>query len=717
MKKFLTTLLCIAMILTFMPTSVFAAETAVVPVPQEITSKDGSGIYYMGTVADGDYTRNVLIANGNPVTIDKKGDTTVATICGDEVDIHWGVVFGGGIEGDIPSADITMNGGNVWHLIGSNWKTGTVKDSNITVNGGWVDFLYGNKAGDGKKGYLDGSGGTTIEDGVTTIGDYHVGNFHLKITDGTFYAAVIGAFGHTTIDNVTMDISGGIFNKDANPNQTGIILAGTNGVVKTAVLNFSGGKTAGISLAQRGVVTDKVTMNIKSGDVGAIYAGSFCNDVGMKWGKEARFGEINYGQAAAYEINIGSSVKYTNIYQGFQFNEAYKDFLVDKSDDIAKLPYSLLENAQNAPVNIYLEAEPTKVTGENETRCVDIFTSDLPNVKITRPSPYIPTPVPSDNVTNNAVDKSTTADLSTATEAGGKTTATVDQTTADKIVDKAVANSSETVIIDATTTRADSKTTEVKIPVETIKALVEKTDTDIIAKTDTAEMILDQKAAAAVAEQAKTGIVTLIVEKVKENDSLLQMQLKILTANGDVIDFKGGNVKVTVKVPTGLKDKDVVCVYIDDNGVYTKISGIKNDDGTYTFTTGHFSTYAVMTVEEANKVIAEQEAAKTAQLKKGVQTTTLKASSKAGKGYIKVSWKKSYGYKVDYYQVFRSTKKNSGYGTKAFYTTKSGKQTTYKNTKSVKKGTRYYYKIRGVRVLDGKNVFTKWSNKAIRTAK
>ena len=121
--------------------------------------------------------------------------------------------------------------------------------------------------------------------------------------------------------------------------------------------------------------------------------------------------------------------------------------------------------------------------------------------------------------------------------------------------------------------------------------------------------------------------------------------------------------------------------------------------------------------EETPKQDKELSAAEKNRLIKGIQATTIKASSvNVHNGSIRITWKKSPGYKVDYYQIYRSTKKNSGYGKKAFYTTKTGKATTYTNSKSLKVGTRYYYKFRGVRVIDGKKYYTQYSNKANRRA-
>ncbi|MBQ4650596.1 MAG: hypothetical protein IJB73_07840 [Firmicutes bacterium] len=114
----------------------------------------------------------------------------------------------------------------------------------------------------------------------------------------------------------------------------------------------------------------------------------------------------------------------------------------------------------------------------------------------------------------------------------------------------------------------------------------------------------------------------------------------------------------------------------------------------------------------------ETPAEKTERIINGVENTTVKAKSvKTSKG-IKITWTKSKGYKVDYYEVYRSTKKSKGYGTKPIYTTKNsenpGTKTYYVNTKNLKKGTRYYYKVRGVRVVDGKKYYTE-ATKAWRT--
>lgn len=241
----------------------------------------------------------------------------------------------------------------------------------------------------------------------------------------------------------------------------------------------------------------------------------------------------------------------------------------------------------------------------------------------------------------------------------------------------------------------------------------------------TADMNFDATAVKALAQG--TGAVELTVEKdakaadevsdfVKpgENEKAEVLNLSAKVGNTAITSFGGGIATVKVKDPGFAAPQTL---YIADSGnAYARATKVVTE-GTakyVQFETKRFSTYVIVEKAVADKAL---EATKTAKLKAGVKATTIKASSSAKKGAITIKWKKSAGYKVDAYQVFRSTKKNSGYGTKAIYTTKNGTQTTYKNSKQLKKGTRYYYKVRGVRTIDGEKVFTKWSNKAIRTAK
>ena len=78
-----------------------------------------------------------------------------------------------------------------------------------------------------------------------------------------------------------------------------------------------------------------------------------------------------------------------------------------------------------------------------------------------------------------------------------------------------------------------------------------------------------------------------------------------------------------------------------------------------------------------------------------------------------MTWTNTSGVKFDGVEIFRSLKKNSGYGKNPIYTSKSGK---YYNT-SVKKGKKYYYKVRSYIEVDGIKYYSAWSAKAWRTVK
>lgn len=81
----------------------------------------------------------------------------------------------------------------------------------------------------------------------------------------------------------------------------------------------------------------------------------------------------------------------------------------------------------------------------------------------------------------------------------------------------------------------------------------------------------------------------------------------------------------------------------------------------------------------------------------------------ARKRAVKVSWKRVSG--ASGYQVFRSSKKSKGYRI-----VKSVKKTSCVSSK-LKKGKRYYFKVRAYRKTDGKRVYGKWSKISPATAK
>lgn len=92
-----------------------------------------------------------------------------------------------------------------------------------------------------------------------------------------------------------------------------------------------------------------------------------------------------------------------------------------------------------------------------------------------------------------------------------------------------------------------------------------------------------------------------------------------------------------------------------------------------------------------------------------IKTMTIKASSavkKSGsKRSIKVTWTADKTVSGMKFQVYKSQSKSSGYK-KSFTTSKK----TYTNSSGIKKGKRYYYKVRGYKYVNGKYYYTDWSN-------
>ena len=572
-------------------------------------------------------------------------------------------------------ADLTLKNGTLNSVKWGVWVQSGAKllvDSDMVINttstagekGGITVQNNGSKVT--VKGTVTAAGGAAI----SGIGNLNDGGVTINIEEGA------------VITNTNSDGLGIYFPNTSNLNIKGGIITGATGVyIKSGQTNITGG--------------------IINGN-GTKKAYEYCGDGGKSTGDALVVDKCGYpGGDPTITVNGGTFTS-TNAnavasYVGNSANDPITKFISGGTFSTSPKAYVAGGNKvyKFSDTEYKVSAESAQPSAPAGYRWKDATGEDL-NVcdYITEVIPYTPSTsaTPADNVTNNTTDKSTTADLAPAVK-DNKAETTVDAKTADKIVDKAVANKSTEVIVDATGNNTVASS-EVAIPEKTVKELAEKTDANLVIKTDNGKVDLDKTAVKALADQAGTdGTVKLVVETVKTDENICHVDLKLITSNGAVKDFRGGNVKVTINLTKELAAKDVVCVYINDNGIYTLVEGVLNADGTYTFTTGHFSEYAVMAKAEADKKIAEQ-------LDTMIKDVNLKVrTSKTAKQNIKavvsgdVKAITDAGYTVKY-KFYRSEKKASKYEAKA---TKAGK--TYINTAG-KKGTKYYYKAKAL-VYDG----------------
>lgn len=278
------------------------------------------------------------------------------------------VVGGSESDANLAETNVTVEGGNIDYVVGGNLSDGKVTTANVTINDGTIGIVHGATRDLPNSSYADRKAKASID------------TVNMKISGGEIQAVVGGTFGYTYVKNVNVDIDGGDLNAQTSPVQSGIMLAGTNGEVENAVLNFSGGTTKDISLAQRTMVTGKAEINLTGGTVNDIYAGSYYADTDNAeatndW-ENWKVGDVNYGQAEAIDINIGGNAKYNDIYAGFQFLD--KDKFEEKyKDSVGNVP--TIEGSETAPVTITLDKNGTGTRGEETQHTVSMIENVFPS--------------------------------------------------------------------------------------------------------------------------------------------------------------------------------------------------------------------------------------------------------------------------------------------------------------------------------------------------
>ena len=158
------------------------------------------------------------------------------------------------------------------------------------------------------------------------------------------------------------------------------------------------------------------------------------------------------------------------------------------------------------------------------------------------------------------------------------------------------------------------------------------------------------------------------------------------------LNFIGTEVAISAKDGYRLED---VTLNGESKGAATVLKGLKTGDNVY-----------ITTITDEGYI------------RRGLAEIKLVARSKMskakGKKAIKVYWfdEADKDFEFTGYEVFRSLKRST-YGKKPFFQTT---RKAYWNT-AIKKGTRYYYKVRGYVEINGERFYTKWSKQAWRKVK
>lgn len=291
-----------------------------------------------------------------------------------------------------------------------------------------------------------------------------------------------------------------------------------------------------------------------------------------------------------------------------------------------------------------------------------------------------------------------------------------------EIFSKATANSSTKVVIRVHHKYTNSSSVyQINLSQDMIDNLIKDNKYELVINTGQGEFTLNAEILKTMSAKAADGISVTSRELDQSEMTKKQkaacgeygsiIQLIATDSKGEIIWSGNGAHTAVVEIPDKLADKDVKILVIDKYGLYRELdSSVVEQNGKKYFSFSSDGTARYIITDSDNAVsLLDKQAQRLKKLEKGVKKTKLKLNvSVTSKGNMKLTWKKSKGYSIDYYQVYRAVKKK-GFGKKAFYQNSSDIR-KYINTKNLKQGKRYYYKVRGVRLVGDKLVYTGWSN-------
>ncbi len=244
-------------------------------------------------------------------------------------------------------------------------------------------------------------------------------------------------------------------------------------------------------------------------------------------------------------------------------------------------------------------------------------------------------------------------------------------------------------------------------------------------ETSAGKITLNSAAVSAIVQKANTDTISFIFEK-KANTSAQEALLgndmtvtdiSVMAGDQKITDFgEEGTVKIAIPLSDNLKADNTGLAYLDADGKLVQLEGeIVTINGKQYYAVSDYGRELILakesSIEEAIKKQKEdsKEDSSKKETKKDtvspkVRATTLKGKASGSKNSILLKVTKK-GYAVSAYQIFRSTSKNGKYVKIA-----ETKKSSYRDKKKIRKTKKYYYKIRGYRKVNGKVVYTKWSN-------